>query len=72
MFALAAIILGISYPILDNIFKVETRARRPSGPAILTCIGCFCLREESHPEQGKAANRHCATETKAQLIHSNP
>jgi len=49
MFALAAIILGVSYPILDKIFKVEMGERRPSGPAILTCIGCFCLRKEPHP-----------------------
>jgi hypothetical protein len=72
MFALAAIILGVSYPVLDNIFKVETGARRPSGPAILTCVGCFCLREEPHPEQGKTAIRHCATLAKTQPFHPNP
>ena len=49
LFALAAVILGVSYPILDSIFGVDETMRRPSGPAILACIGCFTLRESLVP-----------------------
>ena len=44
MFALAAVILGVTYPVLDHVFKVPSKDRLPSGPAILTCISYFTLQ----------------------------
>lgn len=44
MFALASVILGTSYPLLDYVFKVDGRASKPSAPFILTCIAYFCAR----------------------------
>ena len=44
MFALAAIILGVAYPLLDAKLELKEQKRRPSGSAILTCISFFCLQ----------------------------
>lgn len=44
MFALAAIILGISYPALDRAFSVPIVSRAPTVPAVLTCISYFSFQ----------------------------
>jgi hypothetical protein len=44
MFALAAVILGAAYPLLDAQLGVPAQQRRPTAPAILTCISFFCMQ----------------------------
>ncbi|EKX47210.1 hypothetical protein GUITHDRAFT_69977 [Guillardia theta CCMP2712] len=43
MFALASVILGISYPILDMIFK-EEELSVPTPPKSLACVSFFCFQ----------------------------
>jgi hypothetical protein len=44
MFALAAIILGVSYPYLDKAFDVPSSSRAPSVPTVLSCISYFSFQ----------------------------
>ena len=44
MFALAAIILGLSYPYLDRAFNVPSASRLPTAPSVFLCISFFSFQ----------------------------
>ena len=44
MFALAAVILAVAYPVLDEALGVADDRRQTSAPAVLQCIGYFTLQ----------------------------
>ncbi len=44
MFALAAVILGLSYPFLDSVFAVPSASRTPTAPSVFYCISYFSFQ----------------------------